>query len=248
MHDLFKTIVSAEKANQRSLDTVGRSQYPVLATVTNNADPTQQRRIKVADPAKPALETTWLRRCLPQPHLDPPLPKVGTTVLIWYIDGKETNGWYAVCQNDTNPPKKKDNAQDDYWEDIPGKFTGEVGGDRSTTIQGKDSERVEETQTISVGKQLTLKNDAGASLTLHESGAVVLEDAFGNKLVLGGATGSLGQTTDFFWDTKTGNVRWNLNDNELQIINPGDVKIDGHSVIVVGSTDTDGDTNFERGY
>lgn len=202
----------------------------------------------MSDPAKPGLSSDFLRRLSFLPYDDPPLPPIGSTVLCLFDNGDETRGWYIQCQNATNPAFEKESPQDDWWRETPGHKTELVGRDRQTTVKGEDSERVEENQVISVGKQLTLQNDAGASLTLHESGAVILRDKWNNRMVLGGASGGLGEPTDFVWETLSGNVRWNLNNNQLNIVNAADVTIAEESVIVVGSTDSDGDTNNNRGY
>ncbi len=41
---------------------------------------------------------------------------------------------------------------------------------------------------------------------------------------------------------------WQANGSVIAIVNASDVTINGKSIIVVGSTDTDGDTNNNRGY
>lgn len=246
--EIFDTLHASQQANQRSLDQVGRVNHPVLCTVADTNDPNGKRRIKVSDPAKPGLASDWLRRIQPLPFYDPPLPPIGSTVICFFDGGDETRGWYLQCQNDTNPPFGKASAQNDQWQEIPGNQTEQVEGDRSCTIKGEDSERVDQNQTVRVGKQLRLQNDAGASLTLHESGAIVLQDAWGNKLVLGGASGGLGTSTDFQWNTVSGNCTWNLGGNELNIVNASNVTISNKSVATIGAVDSDGDTLITRGW
>lgn len=144
---------------------------PYLAVVTNNVDPQNRRRIKASDPAAPGLETDWLRRLLPYPQTDPPLPAIGSTVIVFSIDGDPVNGWYLQCVNDTNPVLGKSDAI----------------ADSHTVIPGDVDERTDGHRVINVGKSLTLKNDAGASIELAASGDVVISDAGGNTITLAAA-------------------------------------------------------------
>lgn len=262
--ELFSILHQSQQANQQAMDRVGRVNYPTLCTVSNNNDPTNQRRIRVADPSRPGLESDWLLRLQPFPYLDPPLPAIGQTVICLFEDGKESSGWYLTCVNQTNPALAKESPQNDWWCEIPGHRTEKIGGkrdttiaetdttevgsDRSTTVKGRDDERVDLHQEVSVGLSLTLKNDAGASLTLTAAGAVVLADAYGNRMVLGGATGSVpGVTTDFAWQTNS-NAVLNLGGNSFAITNANNVTIAGKSVTTIGALDTASEALVTRGW
>lgn len=166
--DIFDILHQSQTANQRSLDQTGRVVYPVLCSVTDNADPEHKRRIRVSDPAKPGLNSDWLRRSLDCPYLDPPLPPVGSTVLCFFVEGNELNGWYQSCVNATNPPLDKVNEQLGYAIEVP----------------GERRDRTREAHEVSVGKSLTLTTDSGASITLTESGAIELRSAGGVVMVL----------------------------------------------------------------
>jgi hypothetical protein len=242
MDSIFQLLKDSRRANQLALDMEGRSPFCTPAIVTNNADPLNKRRIKVTLQSKGGkTETDWLYRLTPDPYSDPPVPRIGQTVAVMFFDGDAHSGCYlGVLTNSPNPEQSTDAPILDDARTIE--------GDRVESVGRNDSQRVEESQTIAVGKQLKLQNDAGASLTLHESGAVVLQDAFGNKLVLGGQSGGLGNPTDFQWNTVSGNCNWNLGGNALNIQNAADVTIAGKSVIVTGSTDSDSDVNNTRGY
>jgi len=52
-----------------------------------------------------------------------------------------------------------------------------------------EERRTDEDLVVSVGRSLTLKTDSGCTFTLHESGHVVLQDAYSHKWTLGGAGG-----------------------------------------------------------
>lgn len=166
--ELFKSLNLAMAGAKHGLDLEGRAYMPYLAIVTANDDPQNRRRIKASDPAAPSLETDWLRRLQHHPSIDPPLPKIGQTVLVLSIDGDPLNGWYLLCCNDTNPVLPKANPQDDLHE----------------VVVGDKDERTDGDRIINVGQSLTLKNDAGASITLAASGNVVITDAAGNSINL----------------------------------------------------------------
>jgi hypothetical protein len=201
---VFGILHQSQAASQRAIDQTGRVPYPVICTVTTNKDPEGKRRIKVSDPAKPGLDSDWLRRVQSHPFIDPPLPPIGSTVLCFFVDGSELNGWYQSCVNATNPPLDKTDEQLDYAIETP----------------GERSDRTRKDHEISVGKTFVLKNDAGASITLTESGAIEIRSAGGQVMTL---------------------------DADIQI-QANDVKIQGKSAIVIGSIDTRGDANITRGY
>lgn len=147
---LFDDLFQATKAAPLALDLEGRSYAPYLAIVTNNADPQGDRRIKVTQPGAPTLETDWIRRLQPSPYIDPPLPPVGSTVLVLSIDGDTTNGWYLQCVNQTNPPLAKADPISDHHQRVPGD------------------------QSINVGSTFTLTVDGGASITVGPGNVVTV--------------------------------------------------------------------------
>jgi len=172
MSNIFRTLVESQKANQVALDGLGRSFGLQFAIVTNTADPLQLRRIKCTTEAKGGLtETDWLMALKVIPSYDPPIPPVGSSVIIGFIDGNPHDGIYLGSTiNQTNP---QDQAQADPVKD------------NTQTIPGDSLERIDQNLTIKVGKTFKLQNDAGAKVILNEDGHIILEDAFGNRLTLG---------------------------------------------------------------
>ena len=242
MDAIFELLRQSRRSSQLANDLEGRSPFSVLGIVTNNVDPENKRRIRVTLQAKGGqTETDWLWRILASPSDDPPVPKVGQTVEICFIDGDPHQGCYKGTL--TNAPNPEQTTPDPLLDDAR-----VIEGIRKETVQKDDQQRIDQNQTVSVGKKLRLQNDAGAFLELTETGAIVLQDKWGNKLVLGGQSGGLNQPSDFIWNTITGNCKWNLGGNALEIQNASDVTIAGKSVIVVGSKDSDNDTNNQRGY
>lgn len=169
--EFFKTLHQANQAASEGLDLKGRAFMPYLAVVTNNDDPTKARRVKAAAPTSPGTETHWLRRLSTHPNLDPPLPKIGQTILVMSIDGDPLNGWWMICVNAPNPPHDKPDPQLDF----------------SAVTEGRQDERTDGDRVINVGQSLTLRNDAGASITLADNGNVIITDGSGNSINLAGA-------------------------------------------------------------
>ena len=275
--DIIEAIANATKAAQSTEDQKGRESAALFGAATNNADPVNQRRIKATTEAKGGLsEMDWAMRCLPTPFWDPPLPHPGMSLALDCFSGDTHDAQYAgVMVNRVNPPFEKADPVNDDWRLIPGiqtlqvvgdrnteiggdesraieggltttvgkddsltvkgDLTAAIDGDRSETTKGDGSERTDKTLVIEGGQSVTIKNDAGASLTLSTAGFIVLSDAFGHSITLSGGIGGTG-------------VAWNLGGDSLNLVNVGDVTIDGRSVAVVGARDDEGDALVNRGY
>lgn len=283
LQSLFNVFSQASRASQYAMENADRFPYPLLGIVTKNEDPDNQRRIKCSISAIPALETYWIRRLPLYPGFDPPMPQIGQTVLILCNQGNETEMSYIAAQTPPNPPLGKEDPVNDWWVDIPGSqntivkknkdltvgnnHTEDIGNDQTVTIGNRQdvtvgleaSHRTALDNTISVGKSLRLVNDAGAGLTLHESGALILNDAFGNEIALGGISAGLNDyTSDAIWYSRTGSLNWHLFDNNLNIyrINnwdfgvnaSGNVRINGKNIATVGAPDSGGDVLTSKGW
>lgn len=229
MDSIFELLRQSRKASQFANDLEGRSPFSTFGIVTNNQDPLDKRRVKVTLQSKGGqCETDWLWRILPSPNDDPPVPKVGQTVEVSFTDGDPHQGCYkGVLTNQPNPEQATANPLLDD--------ARVVEGDRSETVQGKADLRTDANHTLSVGQKLRLQNDAGAYLELAEDGRVILGDAFGHTLTLGAGSGN---------DT----MAWDFNGHQLNAVNVGGFSLNGHQAIVLGSVDTRGDANNDRGY
>lgn len=221
MNDFFSAISSAISASQEAPNLNGREIFIRRAIVTNNDDPDNMRRIKVALASKGGrLESDWLQRIALSPSDDPPLPKRGQTVLVTFIDGNPHDGaWIGVVTNQPNQPLDKLDAKNDRSQEIEGE---------STVKTGKD-------YTIDCGKSIRLQNTAGAYVELNEAGFVIIGDAFGHSIVLGSGSSNNGCT-------------WNLGGGTIQISDLSDFKIENKSVATVGAIDSRGDNLVNRGW
>ncbi len=247
----FRYIKRAEEMTSKRL-------FPVLAIVTDNKDPEQRRRIKIADPLFGGLlESNWVSPIRVTQNYDPPLPQINQMVIIWFIDGDSEKPYYLPIINDTNPSRDKENdendesyriegnrktkidGKDDYSvggvvsEDIGGDRTTNIAGDNAETIEGDLSIRAEQTIDLGSGGSIFIHNDSGAFLSLTGTGIVVLQDAAGRKITLGGV-GGLGQ--------------WDLNNLPLTVINANSFKINNKEIATVGALDSRGDSLTTKGW
>lgn len=139
MDAIFETLRQAKQTGKQAADMVGRSPLTQMGMVSNNEDPLGKRRVRVALQSKGAqIETDWLWRVLDCPYDDPPLPRLGQTVVVAFFEGDPHNGCYFGIQtNEPNPERKKENPEKDDWRLVQGNQTIEVEGDRALTVEGK---------------------------------------------------------------------------------------------------------------
>lgn len=155
---ILEILRQAEQIAKPALDLVGRSLSVELGVVTDNNDPENLRRVKVALASKGGqTNTDWLYRVLFSPAIDPPLPQINQTVIVAFLEGDSHQGIYlGNTVNQVNPTLGKESAQDDYYDSIP--------GDRLQKTAGK--------HTITTGEDLTITGDGITHVypkTVHES-------------------------------------------------------------------------------
>jgi hypothetical protein len=215
----------------------------------------QQRRIKVSREVQGGQsQSDWIPAGRSNRHTDEPLPLPGTLVLVALVEGNPHDMvLLRTIANDTNPPDNdQQNPENDNTTEIPGNDRTIILGNKTHGVAGEESRETDGAVRIlcngseytiatpyglveiSARNTITLKNAAGASITLGQLGTVVLQDAYGHKLTLGGGNGST--------------LEWDLGGALVDVINASGFQINGKEVIVVGSTDTDGDVNNNRGY
>ena len=146
--DLISLLASLSDLPNAVNDFSNRNISAYLGMVSNNQDRENKRRVKVVNPANPKLETHWLRRINVTRNEDNPLPLVGQTVIVFSVDGVDTNGWYLPLNNNTNPPYSKASPQDDYHFRVDGHYT------------------------LTIGNDVTVTTDSGTSLIMDSSGNV----------------------------------------------------------------------------
>lgn len=139
MEAIFETLRQAKQTGKQAADQVGRSPMTQMGIVSNNEDPLGKRRVRVALQSKGAqTETDWLWRVLDSPYDDPPLPRLGQTVVVAFFEGDPHNGCYFGIQtNEPNPERKKESAEKDDWRWVEGTKTTEVKGKWDITTEEK---------------------------------------------------------------------------------------------------------------
>jgi hypothetical protein len=145
--ELFEAIAQANRNN------MGRIQGCQYAIVSDNQDPLGLGRVQAYEPAKGAKSSTdWLFRILPMYGLTPPVPRVGDTVLIGYVDADPHKGVYwGLVVNAVNPPVGQANnltvnigttliaITPDGQIDISGVTSVAINGKQVATLGAKDS-------------------------------------------------------------------------------------------------------------
>lgn len=165
MSRFFEVVNQAKQGSKLAADALaGRDTSLRLGIVSKNLDPQGQRRIRVTTAAKGGtIESDWLRRVDLTPHRDVPVPEIGQTVLVGFIDSDPHKGVYlGLLTNDVNPPQDKQQPLLDHTEQTPGQHV------------------------LNVEKDIVLQTSGGARITLEKGGNIVLEAGDGTTLMLGG--------------------------------------------------------------
>lgn len=251
MSNLFQILLESQKASQLANDSVGRTPYPTLSVVVQNEDPANLRRIKVALPSNPALSSDWIMRIQTHPFIDPPLPTIGQTVLVFFVDGLETQGCYLQLVNDTNPALTKEDTIKDLSEAIPGNKVTNIKGNNSLTVEGKITTNADDIETSSnkgitynaeedfkVEVKQNILMNALQALTLQASQYVMLQaGTWMFKLFSNGQSQMSG-----------GVLTIDCGGFGLRLINVGTMSVNDKDVSVVGATDSRGDQLVTSGW
>jgi hypothetical protein len=235
-----------------------RRLFPTLAIVLKNKDPEERRRIIIADPLfEGKVESNWIRPIRVTQDSDPPLPEVGQTVLVWYVNGDLEQGFYLPVILDSNPSRVKEDSINDSSQKIPGNLslvvdknsTLEIRENQQVTVDGDRAEsvlgemgvgvsgnldiRTEQVLTIEAGQSVRISTDSGAFISLSTAGYVTVQDAFGRRITLGGTSG-FGE--------------WDLNSLPLKVINATSFTINNKEIATVSAVDSRGDSLTSRGW
>lgn len=254
MSDSFiKLLARLSKLEAELQELRSRTHSIQIATVTDVRE--SDRMIRVSREAQGGQsQSPWFPAGRSQRHTDEPLPIPGTTVVVALVEGNPHDLiLLRTLGNDTNPPDPNQNAPlNDNTTEIPGNDRTIILGKQFHGIAGDEERETDGTTSIKTNGEtyrietpygrieiearntITLKNQAGAKLTLEQNGSVTLESAFGQRWVMGGANGDQ-------WE-------WNLNGNAVSIVNASGFSLNGKEVLVIGSIDTRGDANTTRGY
>jgi Type VI secretion system/phage-baseplate injector OB domain len=262
MSQILSTLAELNRLKAQLAELPNRVYGLQIGIVTDNADPLNQRCIRVSPQSKAGLAPTdWLGHCNPAPAMDAPIPAVGSTVYFQFLDGDPHDGvWLGVTHNDTNPP---DPTQSDPVRDcavevqgndrrtIIGNSTHQTVGDRIDETDQNHVVKIEQTfaLTTSVGEiNLEATNNKVTITGLTE---VRLEDGSGGYIVMSGGQLRFGNASGQEWvmgGASGTEWTWNANNGIVNVIAAQDFKINGKSIIVVGSQDSRGDINNDKGY
>jgi hypothetical protein len=236
MDNFIKLLANSQKASQLANDTVGRALYPTLATVTANVDPDNKRRIKVALPSSPNIDSYWFRKLVVNKDSDCSVPDIGQTVFIFFANGIETDGYYLQVYNDTNPVQSKTDAINDHVEVIKGKKTLTINGNNTTTITGINS--ITSTGNNTVSSQQNIIMSALQALSLVATQYLLLQaGSWFVKLFPNGTTEMGG-----------GDLTVNCGGYGINLINCSSLSVNGKQITTIGAVDTRGDSLVSKGW
>lgn len=237
---LFEIWQRSESAAAFARQLQGRNPFIELAIVADIVDPLERRRVRASLAKSPETMTDWLDRLNLSPYDDPPLPQVGQTIVVAFYSGDGHQGCYfGTVTNDRNVEQKTTTPALDSARVIP--------GDLLENIEGQSVSVIRKDLTFTVGETVTIQNAAGASLTLTEAGVAIVADKWGNRIVLGGASGGLGLPSDVLVQIQSP-LTLDLNGQPLNITEATSVSINGQQVATVGAIDNSGDTITSRGW
>lgn len=114
--NIFKDLHKVKQSAVLAENLRGRITGSKIGIVVENNDPDNQRRIKVQFDFMPkGVNSHWVMRASTSQGRDEPVPEIGQTVLIDFLNGDVTKGFYRVIQNLVNAPHevKEDPLLDD---------------------------------------------------------------------------------------------------------------------------------------
>jgi len=208
-------------------DNRGKFQGLQLGVCQDNQDPQEMARVRVKLAQGGGL-TDWLYCCLPFRDLSLPVPQPGDTLVVGFLNGDPHRGFYlGVLQNQVNP------ARDPlHWDAEVGDSKVQVTPDRYWYKNGPSELEVTE-------DRLEYRNGT-SELDVDDTR---LEYRVGQATFRIDALAARYDKGIFDWE-----IRLGTSGAEIHWTNVEDFTINGQSVLVVGSTDSDGDTNVTRGY
>jgi len=255
MEEYNKLMKFVYEAAKLAIDQKGRQLYPLVAAVSDNKDPDNKRRIKVSDPTKGGkVDSEWIKPMRIMPQLDTPMPRIGDSVLLLFLNGDPLDGLYIPMSNETNQPLDKVDPINDLSQIIPGNEIKKVIGNIETTISGEISKFVNGVSEEFYDKFYKLYSKAEMILSSKTS-MLVQGDIIASLASQGCSVTLTNGVITWSWanGSKTmtmvdGNVAMNLGGGTFSIIGASGASINGKQIATIGALDTRGDTLTTRGW
>lgn len=262
---IFQELNKIKQSAQIAEDLRGRYIGGKYGIVTTNEDPENLRRIKVQLSSMPrGVESYWVMRHATSPNIDEPVPRLGDTVLVNFVDGDITKGLYTVLQNKVNTPIESDNPLIDYSHYIEGDKNLAIDRNYNIDVKkditessdnlfvesGTITEEANTTIDLKAGTSITIKAGAATILTIHSDGSISLVAPTTVNVVapiislntggitMSGINGGTVSNAVLNVDNLTLNGNFRVTGNS---------KVNNKNVAVVGATDNDGDVIVSSG-
>lgn len=140
--------------------------------ITVREDPKGLRRIKVVFPDAPGVNSHWIRRAESTLGVDTPVPKLGQMVIVDFVEGDRTKGYYRVAQNNLNRPVNTEAPLDDYTVTVPADYN--LSATKNINEGAKDNINVSAGREIvqQANEKITIKTNNETVITVDADGAV----------------------------------------------------------------------------
>jgi hypothetical protein len=187
------------------------------------------------------LATYWFFRLNAAVDVDAPVPRIGQTVLVSFIDGDITKGCYQPITNARNP------AHDEIKEDPL--------VDSSRVVYGNDYEIIKQSQEAAVGEKMLIT--VGTDYELEVSDNVTISAGGGTKIEMKpDGTITLTAPTQLLLATPSvsfaavggGQANLNFNADNIAFSSTNSFTVNGNEVATEGAVDSSGDVLTDKGW
>lgn len=155
-NSVIDTLIQMEQSANLADTLRGRAIGSKAGKVSVNEDPENLRRIKVNFPEHANLDSYWINRATTSPGLDEVVPKIGQSVIVDFLDGDLTKGFYRTIQNRLNNPFATDNELEDH--------THVLDGDYNVTSNSSINKKAQ--QDINLTSSREINQEAGETITI----------------------------------------------------------------------------------
>ena len=258
---------------------VTRSHAIQVATVTDNQDTANDRRIRVSTEAMGGQgQSYWIQAGRSTSYSDEPIPPIGTTVLVCFVEGNSSDGFLLrTLTNNKNPADLSQTSPvNDNTQEIPGDERRLIAGDCKIGVGGDKDIIVEGDFTIKCNGEKIVINAPQGDIEVISSGGgnIKIDGSFnvdiktkktinitGNEKITLSQGGATFIAANGYWEIKNasgqrfrfggsngGIIELDLNGSNMNLINATDIQINGKSIATIGATDSHGDTIVSRGW
>jgi hypothetical protein len=237
----IKDLDTATNGARKADDLAERSLSSKLGVVVENDDPEGLRRIRCSFPDNPYLATYWFFRLNNAVDVDAPVPRVGHTVLVTFIDGDITKGCYQPITNAKNPSHSeiKENPLIDSSRVVFGNDYANINQSQEANVGENLHITVGTDYELTVSDKVTISAGGGTKIEMKPDGTITLTAP--TKIEL--ATPSVNISAD-----GGGQANMNFNADEISFTSTNSFTVNGKAIATIGAVDNKGDYLVSKGW